>query len=261
MLPELFHIGPIPVRSYGILLALGFLAGTWLALRDGRRAGLDPDRLSTLIFSVLLAGVAGARLLYVADHWSEFASQPWRVLAVWEGGLTLWGGFLAAVPLGIWMTRRLGLSTWHTADVLAAPVALGAAFGRVGCFLNGCCYGTPCDLPWAVRFPEGSEAALAYPGQALHPAQLYNAAAGLFVFAVVLVARRRLAAPGQAWWLMLGLYGLLRGLIDLTRAYEPAARLGGPAGALTDSQLIALGIVVVSVAGFVLCGRAAQRAP
>jgi phosphatidylglycerol:prolipoprotein diacylglycerol transferase len=216
--------------------------------------------LSSLIFGVLLAGVAGARLLYALEHWSHFASRPWAVLALWEGGLTLWGGILAAVPVGIWLTHRLGLPTWPTADVLAAPVALGAALGRLGCFLNGCCYGTPCDLPWGVRFPAGSEAALAYPGQALHPAQLYNAAAGLLVFGVVLAARPRLAGtPGRTWWLMLGLYASLRGIIDATRAYEPSARIAGLGVPVTESQAISLGLVVVSAVGWWLAGRAARR--
>ncbi len=240
---------------------MAFLAGTWLALSDGRRAGLDPDRLSTLLFAVLLAGVAGGRLLFVFDHWEAFRSRPWAALAVWEGGLTLWGGFLLAIPVGIAVTKRLGLPTWTTADVLAAPTALGAAVGRVGCFLNGCCYGSPTGLPWGVHFPDGSEAAHDFPGEALHPAQLYNAAAGLLVFAIVRWARPRLGAPGQTWWLMLGLYALLRGLIDQTRAYAPDAIVSGLGARVTDSQILSALLLLVSIAGFLWAGRRARGRP
>lgn len=214
--------------------------------------------MSTLIFGVLLAGVVGARLFYVLDHLPVFAARPLAAVALWEGGLTLWGGFLLAVPVGIWMTRRLQLPTWRTADVLAAPVALGASFGRVGCFLNGCCYGHPTGVPWGVHFPPGSEADLAFPGQAVHPSQLYNVLAGLFVFALVLWARPRLRRDGQAWWLMLGSYALLRGVIDWTRVYEAEAQAAFLGLHWTESQWIAAGLVLVSAIGF---ARARPAAP
>jgi phosphatidylglycerol:prolipoprotein diacylglycerol transferase len=220
-------------------------------MRGARRAQLDPDRVSTLIFAVLFAGVVGARLFYVVDHLDVFTARPLAALAIWEGGLTLWGGFLLAVPVGIWMTKRLQLPTWRTADVLAAPVALGASFGRFGCFLNGCCYGHPTNLPWGVHFPPGSEAALEFPGQAVHPSQLYNVLAGLAVFGIVLWARPRLRGEGQAWWLMLGSYALLRGVIDWTRVYEAEAQTTLLGLHLTESQWIAAGLVLVSAVAFV----------
>lgn len=257
MYPEIFQIGGFHLRSYGVMLALGFLIGAWLALREGRRVGLDPDSLLNLIFAVLVAGVVGSRLFFVLGHLDYYSSHPLETLFIWRGGLTLWGGFLLAVPLGILYTRRHRMDTWKVADVLAAPIALGAAIGRIGCFLNGCCYGEPTALPWGVVFPDGSEPALQFGQQALHPSQLYNALAGLVVFFVTLVSARFLRAPGQRFWLMLGLYAVFRGAIDLTRHYEASAYL--VKAVLTESQAISLGIAVVSVIAFLWLGRQARK--
>lgn len=262
MFPEILQVGPLHLRSYGFLLAIGFLIGTWMVLRDGRSRGMDPDKLLSQVFVVLVAGILGARLFYVLGHLDSFQSEPWRALFLWEGGLTLWGGFIISVPIGIWYSRRQKTNTWEVADVLAAPIALAAAFGRVGCYLNGCCYGAPTTLPWGVHFPEHSEAARHFAGAALHPAQLYNTAAGLLVFVVVLVARRYLKAPGQAWWLMIGLYALLRSAIDLTRYYDASAiLLTWQDGRLTESQAIGLGIALVSLVAFIWLGRSYQSQP
>jgi phosphatidylglycerol:prolipoprotein diacylglycerol transferase len=238
------------------LLAIGFLIGTWLVLRDGRRRGMDPDSLLSVVFVVLVAGILGARLFFVLGHLDFFREEPLEALFIWRGGLTLWGGFIVGIPIGIWYTRRHKIDTWKAGDILAAPVALAAAFGRVGCYLNGCCYGSPTDLPWGVHFPEGSEAAIQFAGAAVHPAQLYNTAAGLVVFVVVLIARNFLKAPGQVWWLMMGLYALLRSVIDLTRYYDDSAILfTWGSGRVTESQAISLGIALVSLIAFVWLGR------
>jgi phosphatidylglycerol:prolipoprotein diacylglycerol transferase len=256
LFPEILEIGSFHLRSYGLLLAIGFLAGTWLGLKQGRGVGLDADRLLNLIFTVLVSGVLGSRLFFVLGHLDYFGNHPLESLYIWRGGLTLWGGFIVAVPIGILYTKRHGMDTWRVADVLAAPLALGATIGRLGCFLNGCCYGVPTTAPWGVVFPEHSEAAIHYGQQALHPSQLYNVVAGLVVFAITLVSVRFLRAPGQRFWLMLGLYALLRGLIDWTRRYEDSAvMLSWSGGQFTESQAISLGITVVSLAAFVWLGR------
>jgi phosphatidylglycerol:prolipoprotein diacylglycerol transferase len=254
--PELFQIGPLHLRSYGLMLALGFLLGLALALREGARRGLNPDKLIDLSLVLLVSGVAGARLLYVVGHPGEFQGRWHEGLYVWHGGLTLWGGFLVAVPVGLWFLHRARLPMWETADVFAAPVAIGAALGRFGCYLNGCCYGVPTALPWGIRFPAGSLPFAQFGGEALHPSQLYNVLAGLVTFAGVAIAGARLPAPGQRWWLMLGLYSLLRAAVDLSRYYEPAAiwaqwgRL-----AITESQVTGVGFALVSLGFFLALGR------
>jgi len=259
--PELFHAGPFVLRSYGVMLAIAFLVGIWLATREARARGWDTDRVLNLGLVVLAAGVAGSRLLYVLGHIGEFQGRWLHVFALWEGGLTLWGGFLLGVPAGIWYCSRHKLPTWEAADILAGPTAIGAAIGRFGCFLNGCCYGTPTKLPWGIRFPEGSLPYAQYHDQPLHPAQLYNVLAGLVTFAAVSAVGPKLKAPGQRWWLMLGLYALLRAAVDLTRYYEPSAyviHIGN--GGLAESQMVGLLIAVWSAILFFIMGALARGA-
>jgi phosphatidylglycerol:prolipoprotein diacylglycerol transferase len=243
------------------MLSLSFLLGLWLAVREGRRRGFDADALVDLAVVLLATGVGGARLLYVVTHPHEFAGRWIEVLYVWQGGLTLWGGFLLAVPAGILFCVRRRLPTWEVADVFAGPVAIAAAMGRFGCFLNGCCYGLPTRLPWGIRFPAGSLPYAQFGDEALHPSQLYNVLAGLATFVLVQVAAPRLRAPGQRWWLMLGTYALLRGVVDLSRYYEPSEYLAhwGSVG-LTESQVTGVAMALLSLVLFVALGRRARRA-
>lgn len=259
MHPEILQIGPLHLRSYGLMLALAFLVGLGLALRESTRRGWDPDRIIDLGIVVLVSGVGGARLLYVLGHLAEFQGRWHEVLFVWQGGLTLWGGFLLAVPAGLWFCRRAGLPVWQVADVFAGPVALGAAFGRFGCYLNGCCYGVPTSLPWGVRFPPGSLPFAQFGNEALHPSQLYNVLAGLAAYGVVMLVGSRLRAPGQRWWLMLGTYGLLRAAVDLTRYYEPAALVSRWGSIpVSESQVTGVVLALVSLLLFLHLGHRAR---
>jgi phosphatidylglycerol:prolipoprotein diacylglycerol transferase len=238
---ELFHWGFVHVRSYGLMLAVAFLAGTWFGLREARRRGLDEDRLMTVILITLVASVLGARLLYVVEHVEDFRRQWTSMLALWEGGLTLYGGIVAGTLVGLWTSRRLGLPMWSVADALAPSIALGTMFGRVGCWLNGCCYGRPTTLPWGIVYPPDSFAGLEFGGAAIHPAQLYFAATGLITFLVLWGIRKRVQTPGVLFWIFVVMFTLTRAVLDFTRAYEPEAVIAR-AGALdvTESQLVSL---------------------
>jgi len=259
--PEIFHLGPFVLRSYGLALAIAFLVGIWLATREAKARGWNPDAILNLGLVVLAAGVAGSRFLYVFGHVSEFQGRWLHVFALWEGGLTLWGGFLFAVPIGISYCARTKLPTWEAADILAGPTAIGAAIGRFGCFLNGCCYGTPTKLPWGIRFPEGSLPFQQFGNQPLHPSQLYNVLAGLVTYVVVTLAAPHLKAPGQRWWLMLGLYAVLRAAVDTTRYYEPSAYLLhiGSHG-IAESELVGGLLFVWSLILFFLMGNVHKAA-
>jgi len=223
--PEILHWGFLHVRSYGLMLAVAFLVGTWLSLREARRLGLDEDRLVNVVLIVLVASVIGARALYVLEHVQEFRREWGSILAVWQGGLTLYGGIVAGTVAGLAAARQMSLPMWTVADALTPAFALGTVFGRIGCFLNGCCYGVPTSLPWGVRFPPDSFAGLEFGNAPLHPAQLYFALSGLVLFVVVWVLRRRLTTPGFLFWSFLLLFALVRIPLDATRAYEPEARL------------------------------------
>ena len=241
MYPEVAHWGLIHVRSYGLMLALAFLVGTWLGLREARRLGLDEDKLVNVILIVLVASVLGARALYVMEHVQEFRREWTSVVALWQGGLTLYGGIVAGTAAGLMAARRFGLPMWSVADALTPSLALGAGIGRIGCHLNGCCYGRPTSLPWGMVFPPDSYAGLEFGNAAVHPSQLYLAAAGFALFALSWSLRRRFAVPGTLFWLFIILFALIRIPIDFTRAYEPEAtllRLG--AWGITESQMTSL---------------------
>ena len=245
MHPEIAHWGFLHIRSYGVMLAAAFLVGTAIALREARRLQLDEDRLVSVILAALVAGVLGARGLYVVEHVDDFRREWGSVLALWQGGLTLYGGIVAGTAVGLATARRVGLPMWVAADALTPSVAIGTAFGRVGCFLNGCCYGRPTKLPWGVVFPPDSFAGLEFGNTAVHPSQLYFSLAGLALFGIAWVLRRRLAPPGVLFWTVLALFALVRIPLDFTRAYEVESRLFEWRGlAVTESQVTSLVLMV-----------------
>ncbi len=238
----------LPIRGYGVMLLAAVLAGTLLSIRRGRAAGFEPDHIVGLAGWVFVAGLVGARLFFVIEYHAEFF-QPGaplvaslaRVLAIQNGGLVVFGALPTAGLAAWWYARRHGLPLLRLADVVAPGLLVGLAIGRVGCFLNGCCYGGPTGLPWAVSFPEGSPPAWAFPapdGRSLpvHPAQLYAAIdAGMLAWlacAVTPMVRRE----GAVFALVLTLHPISRILLEIIRVDEQPA-LGTP---LSISQLVSL---------------------
>ena len=170
MWQELFRIPipgwrEIPVYGYGLMLVLGVILAISLAKALSRRRGIDPELFVNAGLLAMLSGVAGARLSHVLENWSEyFNSQStlgqslWRAVNISSGGLTYYGGFILATGTLLWYGRRKKVSLRVGMDIVAPCLMIGLAFGRLGCFLNGCCYGAACDLPWAVKFPYHSYA-------------------------------------------------------------------------------------------------------
>ncbi len=164
MLPVIWKIPWIglEIPGYGLALMIGFLLAIMWATRRAERSGADPDVIINCGFLALFGGVIGARAMYVAHYWRDFASHGsplqvlWAIIDVRKGGLEVYGGFIAVVVLVLAYLHRRRLSIRWYLDIIAPSAALGMAIGRIGCFLNGCCFGGVCDLPWAVRFPYGS---------------------------------------------------------------------------------------------------------
>jgi phosphatidylglycerol:prolipoprotein diacylglycerol transferase len=244
------------------MLAIAFLVGTWLGLREARRFRMDEDRFLTVVLVTLLASIFGARLLYVLEHIVDYRHQWSSVFALWQGGLTLYGGLVAGTVGGLWTAKRQGLEPWRVADALAPSVAIGSAFGRVGCFLNGCCYGRPTTLPWGVVYPPDTYPGLEFGTTPIHPSQTYFSIAGLVLFLVLWSLRARLRVPGHLFWTFIVLYALVRIPLDFTRAYEADSVLGH-VGALdvTESQLISLVLALFGVLMMIRLKRQAVLAP
>jgi len=259
MHPEIFHWGWLHLRSYGLMMALAFVVGTFLALREARRLSLDEDRVVNVILITLVCSVLGARMLYVLEHLSEFRREWTSVLALWQGGLTLYGGVVAGTFAGLVAARRMNLPVWVTADALTPALALGTMFGRLGCFLNGCCYGRPTKLPWGVVFPHDSFATLEFGSQPVHPSQLYNALAGLLLFALFQATRKRFRVPGVMFWTFIVIFAAIRIPLDMTRTYDADAvvmRVG--TADVTESQLTSIGMILF---GTLMILRLRRNAP
>jgi phosphatidylglycerol:prolipoprotein diacylglycerol transferase len=216
----------------------------------------------TVILAALVGAILGARALYVLEHVDEFRREWTSVLALWQGGLTLYGGIVLGTVVGLIAARRMGLPMWEVADALTPSLALGTAIGRVGCFLNGCCYGRPTSLPWGVTFPPDSFAGLEFGNARVHPSQLYFALAGLGLFALTTALRRRLRVPGTLFWTFVMLFALIRIPLDFTRAYEPGALLAGAGGVeFTESQLTSLALALFGALMILRLRREAQPVP
>ena len=257
MLRTLLHIGPIEIHSYGTLLMLGFVAGVLLARREARRLGLSPELPLDLAIWLLIAGVVGARGLFVALNWIDFAPRPFEVFYIWnQGGLSFHGGLLGGLLAGALFARRRQVSLATLADMNAAPLALGYGIARFGCLLNGCCYGCPTSLPWGVRFP-------LYPDSAIttdpsHPTQVYAALASFAILAALLWARPRLLVRGQLFLLYLALYSVARSAIEVLRkGYTARVLFDG----ITQAQVASALIFIAAVIGFVWLGRAGRNQP
>jgi len=160
MHPELFEISflHISVKSYGTMMVIGFLAALWLMRRIMKRLGQDPDRVSSVAMYALLSGIIGARVFYVIHHHDLFAGRLMEAFAVWQGGLELLGGVIAAIGFLWFYLWKFKLPKRLYLDILAIGLMVGLGFGRLGCLMNGCCHGKCSDVSWAVRFPYGSPA-------------------------------------------------------------------------------------------------------
>src|SRR3954451_12834367 len=158
-LPRIFPDG-LPVRGYGVMLLIGITSGVGMAMHRARQGGLDPEIILSLAIWLVVCGVVGARLFYVIEYWDQsFAGRSPRdtlleIANIPEGGLVIYGGLIGAAFGFVIFVLKHRLPLLAMADLIAPSMAVGLAFGRIGCFLNGCCYGGETDLPWHVTFPE-----------------------------------------------------------------------------------------------------------
>jgi phosphatidylglycerol:prolipoprotein diacylglycerol transferase len=250
MYPELFRIGNFPVNTYGVLLALAFLAALLVAARLGARDGLPRERLFDLGLWLLLAAIVGSKVLLLVVE-PEYRAAPLRLLSLdfLRSGGVFYGGFLGAVVTAYVLVRRYQLPWWRTADAFAPGIALGQAIGRQGCFAAGCCWGKPTTLPWGVRFSELGQQVTGVPIDThLHPTQLYESFAALVFFALLIRMHRRKTFDGQIVLTYGVLYGATRFVIEFFRD-DPRGDLFGLTSLthLSTSQLISLLVGITSL--------------
>jgi phosphatidylglycerol:prolipoprotein diacylglycerol transferase len=248
MHPEILRIGVLHLKFYGLALTLSFLLGTHLAMRRARRVHVPEDLIVWLALIILLLAVAGSRALYVLTHLSEFRGDFAGVFMIWAGGLSMYGGVLIAILGGLAFIKSQGYPVWKVADVVAPSIALGEAITRIGCFMNGCCFGTPTSLPWGVVFPDDSFSAAVFGGLSIHPSQLYSSGLAFMVFVFLLWFEKRKKFEGQLFWTCVLVLAVARALVDFTRYYGDGDYIGR-LGYLrfNNNQLIAVGLIVSSV--------------
>jgi phosphatidylglycerol:prolipoprotein diacylglycerol transferase len=241
MHPILFEVGPLKIFTYGFFLALAFLSAVYLAGREAQRLGLPVGRFYDLCFYIILAAVVGSRLVYVLLDLKSFLAHPLKIFALWEGGLVFHGGVVLALVVAFYYMKVHNLP-WRTClDSLAVGTPVGQFFGRLGCFMAGCCYGSPSNLPWAVTF--ASPESLCPVKEPLHPAQLYEAFLALGVFAVIYNFRTRKRYDGQMVLIYFGLAGLVRFTVEIFR--HPGDYRGPMLwGWMPLTQVVALGIAL-----------------
>ncbi|MCL4305352.1 prolipoprotein diacylglyceryl transferase [bacterium] len=265
MYPELFKIGPFVLHSYGLMLALAFGFGIWIASKRAPQRGISGSTVMDVSVASLLFGLAGGRIAYVITHWEEFEDRWIDIVSpiqsdgtIGIAGLVLLGGVVAGFGGAYWMTRRRGARFLTLTDIMIPSLALGIAFGRIGCFLNGCCFGTECHAPWGVEFPTSSLAGSVFPHMSIHPTQLYEALAMLALFGFLLWRDRVPLREGVLTGWFLALYGLWRYYVEGLRWYE-SGMVFGQLGAhrITFSRIIS---VLMVVAGIYLIRRKSAEA-
>lgn len=235
MYPELFQIGSLTVHSYGLMMALGILISTLALQREAPREGINPDHLLEAVIVAAFFGLIGSRILYILLHWQYYASQPLKLIFTQFEGLTFYGALFGGIlALLIWSYWRK-ISFLKMADLLAPYLALGYAFGRIGCFLNGCCYGKESSVPWALPI-NMSDPILR------HPVQLYAVLGGLIIFVLLKILRPKRPFVGFSTLALLALYGILRFITEFFRhGYETSF-------GLTTAQIFSLALSLLALA-------------
>lgn len=264
----------VSIYGYGAAMVCGFLAAAWLAGERAKREGLDPAIMWDIGMTVLFSGVIGARVFYIAQHPDKFfgggrnlQQTLFEIVNLPSGGLVLYGGVLLGIAAFIWHSHRLGLSALKLADILLPAIFVGEMFGRIGCFLNGCCFGDPTTLPWAVQFPPGSvpfnmevqagvikETALC--SLPLHPAQIYSSINALILAIITWNYYPRRARDGSVLLLGWILYPITRFCLEIVRGDTP----GEFGTSLTIAQWVSF-CMLFGAAGFAFYLSTRPRLP
>lgn len=228
MFPKIISIGSFYLPTYGLLVALGFLAGLWITVRLARKSGLNGELITNLAVYSALAGLLGAKILMIIFDWGAPDKPPIFSLSTLQAAGVWQGGFVLAIVVAILYMRQNKLPLWKTLDVFAPGVALGHAIGRIGCFAAGCCWGLECSRPWAVTFnnPDAHDLTGVPLGVPLHPSQLYEMLTELALFAFLYWWFQKPHASGKIMGAYLVLSSIARFGIEFTRFHEQGLHYG-----------------------------------
>lgn len=256
MYPILWQVGSFELRSYGVIVALSFLAALWLAAREAQRKGISPALIWDFSIYALVGGIIGARLYYIAfSDPLHYLRNPWEILAVWHGGIGVIGSLIGGLLVAVWFARKRRIPLLRFLDVLAPAAALGQTLGQFACLANGDSYGRPTDVPWAITYTDPrSLAPLNVP---LHPIEIYEMGAYFLVFLLVWATRKRFKADGSSLLVYLGAYGVARFAVEFFRGHPALV------GAIPAAQVAGAAFVLFAMFGFfwLRAGSKERRGP
>ncbi|TRZ96379.1 prolipoprotein diacylglyceryl transferase [bacterium] len=232
MHPLICKIGPLSIYSYGLAVALGFLAGLSLASLRAKKENIDRDIIFNFAFLVFISGVIGARLFYVLEHFSDYADSLLEIVMLQHGGMSWFGGLTLGSLCGLIYLKKKQVPVYKVLDLIVPFLALAQAIGRIGCLLNGCCFGKVSSF--GIYFPVHQAI--------LIPTQLYSSLFLLLIFIILRFLQESPHQPGQILFTYLFLYSLKRFFIEFLRADNPRVIMG-----LTLFQLISITILCLAV--------------
>ncbi|MCK9594316.1 MAG: prolipoprotein diacylglyceryl transferase [Candidatus Omnitrophica bacterium] len=260
MFRVLFKLGGFNIYSYGALLALAFVCGTLLAAVRGHKQGIDKNKIMDLSLYIAISSILGARIMFVVMNWNYYMANPLEMVKLWEGGLVFYGGLICAFIVAVFFLIKNKLSIMKVLDIFAAPLALGIAIGRIGCFLNGCCYGK-ISPRFGVSYPalgdppafsqqvaDGLISGNARCSLPVLPTQLYLSAACLVIFFFLWRLEQRRNFPGFLFWVFILFYSFTRFIIESLRYYDANFILSG----ISVSQWISLLLMAISAAAIIV---------
>ena len=262
MFPKIVDLGPVTIHTYGLLLALAFIAGIWLASRNARKQDINPDSIWNMGLIIIFAALVGAKVLLFLSDFQYYSENPREIfsLSTLRSTGVYYGGLILALVAAAGYLRSARLPGWKVADLCAPGIALGQAIGRVGCLSAGCCYGRPSRLPWAITFRD----TYAYDNVGvplntpLHPTQLYESFSTLLLFLYLMWRLSRKHFTGQIILEYVILYASLRFVIEFFRDDDRGYVLRG---LLSTSQFIGILTILGAVGLFYYLRRRPAETP
>jgi len=254
MHPIAFQLGPLAIHWYGVMIALAFLVGLLTAARRARRENISGETIADVVLWLMVGGILGARIVYVTTYWKdEFAGQSFsEIFMIQHGGLVYYGGLIGAMIAGFIYIRWKKLPLWKTADVLAPSIALGNIIGRIGCLLNGCCYGRPTDLPWGIRFPSDHPTG----GLPVHPTEVYDALNNFILYLLLAWLFRRKKFDGEVFATYLIGYAIIRTVMEYFRGDYPPDQIHF---GLTPGELISIPVFIAGLSLAAILSRSQKK--
>lgn len=244
MFPDLFSIGPLTLHTYGLFMALSFIAGLLILMKLAPVYDITRAQVMDMGFIIVLWGIVGSRIFYVIMNISYYWSRPLEIFKIWQGGVVFSGSLIAAIFALFWFSRKQKISILAIGDFCAPAAAIGQGVGRIGCFMAGCCYGKPAGLFWSVTFTHpGSLAPIDIP---LHPTQLYSSISGIGIFIITLLITYRKKYEGQVFLWFLILHSTMRLFIERYRGDDRGFIFGSE---MTFTQVFTMIILFAAVAG------------